>query len=285
MRRIRSTPLLPFLVLGLVVPVLVACGGREAPAPGDDDGGTDEATGPQVVMEAVAYEHDGTALEGVLAYDENQSGKRPGILVIHEWWGLDTHPKERARRLAELGYVAFCVDMYGKGKLTDDPAQAKEWATAFYSDPHGFGRKRILAGLEVLRKDPRVDPERIGAIGFCYGGSVALELAWSGADVDGVVVFHGNLIAPPEADAKSVKAAVLVCNGAADAWIPPAAVASFGEALTAAGIEHEIHNYEGAVHAFTNPGANERGMDNVAYDEKADAESWKAMKAFFAERF
>ena len=239
---------------------------------------------PSVVTETITYEHEGVELEGVLAYDENATGKQPGVLVIHEWWGLDDHPKERAKRLAEQGYVTFCLDMYGKGKLTGDPAQAKEWSSAFYGDPHGFGRKRLLAGFDVLKNHERVDASRLGAMGFCYGGTVALELAWSGVDVKGVVCFHGNLMNPPEADAKNVKADVLVCNGAADVWVPKEMLEGFDDALTKAGIEHRIENYEGAVHAFTNPGADARGIDNVAYDKAADEASWKSMTAFFAER-
>lgn len=242
--------------------------------------GDKPASEPQIVGEAVAYTHDGVELEGYLAYDANREGKRPGILVIHEWWGLQEHPKERARRLAGLGYVAFCVDMYGKGKVTDDPKQAGAWAAAFYGDRAGHGRARLKAGYDVLANHERVDASRLGAMGFCYGGSVALEAAWAGMGVKGVVCFHGNLTTPGEKD--KVDAAVLVCNGAADVWVTPEMIKTFEDTLSERGIQFDLVSYEGAVHAFTNPGASERGMDNVKYHKAADEQSWEAMKAFWA---
>jgi len=271
MSRLVSTfALLPVLVL------FTACGEQQAAQ--DDSPNT-----PNVVTEAVAYTHDGVELEGYLAYDANRPGRRPGVLVIHEWWGIDEHPKERARRLAALGYVAFCLDMYGQGKLTDDPEQAKAWATPFYEDAVGYGRKRLEAGYDVLAGNVHVDPARIGAIGFCYGGSVALQLAWSGLPVKGVVCFHGTLMPPEKDDVPNVKSAVLVCNGAADVWVGPEKVKAFEDALAGTAIRHRVVNYEGAVHAFTNPGADERGVDNIGYSEAADEASWQAMKDFLAE--
>lgn len=243
--------------------------------------GADEPASPKVVGETFSYSHDGTTLKGYLAYDATREGKRPGILVVHEWWGLEDHPKERARRLAELGYVALCVDMYGDGKTTDDPKQAAAWAGAFYNDRAGFGRARLKAGYDALAKHPRVDATKLGVMGFCYGGTVALEAAWAGLDVKGVVCFHGTLTTPSAEDAPNVKAAVLVCNGAADAWVPQEMITKFEDALAKAGIEHRVVSYEGAVHAFTNPGASARGMDNVKYHKAADEQSWEAMKAFW----
>ena len=268
---LRSVSSIVCLAVLLATPWLAGCGDKPA------------ATKPvKVVTETVAYEHDGEALEGFLAYDENATGKRPGILVIHEWWGLADHPKQRAQKLAALGYVAFCCDMYGKGKLTDDPSQAGEWASRFYGDKSGFGRARVRAGFDVLAKNARVDKDRLAAIGFCYGGSVALELAWSGAPVKAVVSFHGNP-APPEAgDVPNVKAAVLLCHGGADTLVPPATIAAFEEGLAGTDIVHKVITYEGAKHAFTNPGADAHGIDAIGYHKAADEASWADMRAWFA---
>ena len=244
-------------------------------------GGAPQESKPKVVTKAVPYTHEGVELEGYIAYDANRKGKRPGILVIHEWWGLTDHPKERARRLAELGYVAFCVDMYGKGKVTDDPKQAGAWAGAFYNDRAGFGRARLKAGYDVLAARERVDATRIGAMGFCYGGSVALEAAWANMGVKGVVSFHGALTTPSEADAKNVKAAILVCTGADDAMVPPDQVQAFEDTLDKAGAVYKVLSYPGAVHAFTNKGADAHGMPNVKYNQAADEQSWEAMTAFW----
>ncbi len=248
--------------------LLAACGG-------------DDAVSVKLAHEQPVYADGDVQLNGFMAYDANRKGKRPGILVVHEWWGLQDHPRERAERLAQLGYVALCVDMYGDGKTTDDPKVAGKLAGAFYGDRAGHGRARLKAAYDLLAQHPRVDKAKIGVMGFCYGGSVALESAWAGWDVKGVVCFHGNLTTPSEEDAKNVKAAVLVCNGAADAWVPPEMVQGFSEAMEKAGITFNVKSYEGAVHAFTNPGASERGMDNVAYHKAADEQSWKDMVAFW----
>lgn len=257
-------PLLPLLAL------LAGCGGKEAAAPE-----------PQVVTETIAYRDGDTQLEGYLAYDANRQGRRPGILVIHEWWGLGEHPKERARRLAALGYVAFCADMYGKGKLTDEAAQARAWSGEFRGDPHGFGRRRVRAGFDVLAQHPRVDRARLGAIGFCYGGSVVTELAWSGADVKGVVSFHGTPTRPREEDVAGITSAVLVCHGADDGFVPDEVLAAFEQSMREAGIDWHLVKYGGAVHSFTNEAADARGMDGVKYDATADRLSWAHMRAFF----
>ncbi len=245
-------------------------------------GGCGEAppTKPRIVTEAVAYNHDGVELEGYLAYDATLSRRRPGVLVVHEWWGLQDHPKERARRLAALGYVAFCLDMYGKGKVSDDVEQAQAWSGAFYTDRAGHGRARAKAGLAVLAKDSRVDPARIAAIGFCYGGSVALELAYANAGLKAVACFHGSLLLPEEPKDAAIPTVILVLNGADDAWVGPDAVAAWREAMDERGVTYGFQSFPGAVHAFTNPGADARGMDNVAYNKGADDKSWSALDGF-----
>jgi dienelactone hydrolase len=262
--------------------LLVALAALLALAGCADAGAAPEA---RIVTETVAYQDGDVALEGYLAYDATREGRRPGVLVIHEWWGLGAHPKARAEKLAALGYVAFCPDMYGKGRLTDDPGQAGAWAGAFRKDPHGAGRRRVRAGYDILVKHARVDPARTAAIGFCYGGTVALELAWSGADVKGVVSFHGNPAPPPAADAADVKSAVLVCHGADDAFVPDAALEAFEEGMRSAGLDWMLVKYGSAVHSFTNKGADARGMKGVKYNAAADRRSWAHMRSFFHELF
>jgi dienelactone hydrolase len=272
----RSLPCAAFAPLVFALLLLAACGedGKQASPPPPAEAA--------VVTRAVPYQDGDVALEGFLAKPAHPKGKRPGVLVVHEWWGLAQHPKNRAQRLARLGYVAFCCDMYGKGKLTKDAKQAGAWAKAFHDDPHGFGRARVRAGFDVLRKDPDVDPKRLAVIGFCYGGEVALELAWSGAPVKAAVCFHGTPTLPRPQDVAGVKAAVLVCLGADDAFIPAAKRTAFLKGLEKTTIVHKLESYAGAVHAFTNPDADSYGIPNVKYDKAADEKSWAAMRAWFA---
>ena len=245
--------------------------------------GDDKPSEPNIVTEAVAYTHDGVELEGFLAYDANVSRRRPGVLVIHEWWGLQDHPKESARKLAALGYVAFAADMYGKGKVSDEVKDAQAWSGAFYGDRAGHGRARAKAGLDVLANHKLVDKERLGIIGYCYGGSVALEMAYAGVGLDAAVCFHGSLILPEEPESQKIDTPILVCNGADDAWVGPEAQKAWQDAMDARGAAYQFENYPGAVHAFTNPGADARGMDNVAYNQAADEASWGHMRTFLKE--
>lgn len=255
-------------------------------------------------MEAVEYKDGDTVLEGYLAYDDAVEGKRPGVLIVHEWWGLGAFQKETAQRLAELGYVAFALDMYGKGKLTDDPTQAGKWAGAFRRDPE-LTQRRFAAGLRVLREHARTDPERIAAIGYCFGGGVCLDMARMGVDLVGVVSFHGNLGSNvPERLRKPITAKILVCTGADDPNAPPATVAAFEDEMRASAAAGGLHDeasgfvqaarsaadwqvisYGGAVHSFTNPDADRHGIKGVAYNERAARRSWEAMKQFLAEVF
>jgi dienelactone hydrolase len=232
--------------------------------------------------ESVEYKDGDTVLEGYLAYNDAVKGRRPGVLIVHEWWGLGEHQKRRARMLAELGYVAFALDMYGKGKLTDDPAQAGTWAGKLRGDP-ALAKQRFEAGLKVLREHERTDPARIAAIGYCFGGGICLEMARMGVDLDGVVSFHGTLkSAVPEAERKPITAKILVCHGADDPHVPPADVLAFMEEMRAAGADWQLIAYGGAVHSFTNP---EADRPDAHYNEKADRRSWEAMKQFLAEVF
>jgi dienelactone hydrolase len=244
------------------------------------------ATGAQaeVRTERIEYKHGDTLLEGFLAYDDTVTGKRPGVLVVHEWWGLNDYAKRRAEQLARLGYVAFCLDMYGKRKVTADPKVAGEWAGVFRND-RPLGRARAAAGLEVLKSRPQVDPARIAAIGYCFGGTVVLKMARSGADLKGVVSFHGGLATPTPADAQNIKGKVLVLHGADDPFEQPSEIAAFQEEMRQARVDWQMVYYGSAVHSFTNPESGKAGIKGVGYNEAADRRSWLAMRNFFDEIF
>ncbi len=237
----------------------------------------------EVTTESIEYDHDGVALAGYLAYDDALSGKRPGVLVVHEWYGLHDYARTRARQLAGLGYVAFALDMYGKDKVTDDPEQARHWSGQFHGTD--LMRRRARAALDVLAGHERVDPNRIAAIGYCFGGTTVLELAYSGADLVGVVSFHGSLPAPKPEDDANIKAKILVCHGADDPFVPADMVAAFKRAMRRAGADWQLIAYPGARHSFTNPAADRDDIDGTAYDERADKQSWQKMQQLFEEVF
>lgn len=237
-----------------------------------------------VKTQPVEYKHGDTVLEGFLAYDDAVPGKRPGVLVVPEWWGLGQHAKNSAQKLAEMGYVAFAVDMYGKGKLTKDPQEAMRWAGPFRTDRQ-LMRDRVKAALDVLLANEHVDPAKIGAIGYCFGGTTVLELARSGADVKGVVSFHGGLSSPNPADAKNIKGRVLACHGADDPNVKPEEVAAFEKEMRDAKVDWQLNAYGNAVHSFTNPEAGNDNSKGVAYNEKAAKRSWEAMQTFFRDTF
>lgn len=232
----------------------------------------------------VDYKHGDTLLEGYLVYDDAVKGMRPGILVVHEWWGLNDYAKKRADQLAGLGYIAFAVDMYGKG-LVAKTAQEAGQLSRIYSSDRAFMRARVKAGLAVLEKQPLTDTKRIAAIGYCFGGATVLELARSGAALSGVVSFHGTLNTPNLDDAKNIRCKVLVLTGADDPAVPTGQVFAFQEEMRKAGIDWYLISYGHAVHAFTNPQAGHDPAKGAAYNEKADKRSWEAMRAFFNEIF
>lgn len=235
-------------------------------------------------MNPVDYKQGDVQLRGWVAYDDSVKEARPGIVIFPEWWGLTDYPKHRAEQLAKLGYVAFAADMYGKDVVTDDPDQAGKWAEKVYADPDSL-RARAAAALDQLKNNPRVDPKRIAAIGYCFGGAIALELARSGADLSGVVAFHGNLKTTRPEDAKNIKGKVLVCTGGDDAFVPPAQVTAFEDEMRKGGVDWQVIVYGGAHHAFTNPDADRHGIPNIKYSADADRRSWAAMQAMFEEVF
>ncbi|MGE5189141.1 MAG: dienelactone hydrolase family protein [Gemmatimonadota bacterium] len=237
-----------------------------------------------VRTEVVAYRQGDALLEGYLAWDDAAGGKRPGVLVAHEWMRLDDYAKRRAEQLAGLGYVAFALDMYGKGVRPRDVKEAAALAGKFKGD-RGLMRARAAAGLDVLLGNPMTDPRRVAAVGYCFGGTTVLELARSGAPLAGVVSFHGGLDTPTPGDARNIKGKVLVLHGADDPFAPAAQVAVFEDEMRNAGVDWQVVLYGGAVHGFTNPDNGNDNAKGVAYNGKADRRSWQAMKDFFAEIF
>lgn len=239
--------------------------------------------------QTIEYEHDGVKLEGFLAWDDAKATAQtpqPGVLVCHEWWGNGQYMRTRVKMLAELGYVAFALDMYGKGKLTGDAKQAQAWSTELYGDLER-SRGRARAGYDVLAKQPQVDPKRLAAIGYCMGGTVALELARTGAPLRAIVPFHAGRLSSlgsPDDNAR-ITGTITVCHGGDDAFVTAEELAAFTEQMKAAKIDYQFLSYAGAVHAFTNKETDSYGIPGVAYNAKADARSWEHMKLALAEAF
>jgi len=235
----------------------------------------------------IVYHVGDTEFTGYLAWDDAIKGKRPGVLVVHEWWGHNEYARMRARMLAELGYTAFALDMYGTGKLADHP----ETATAFMQAVTGnveLMQSRFMAGLDILKKQKMVDSERLAAIGYCMGGGIALNMARSGVDLDAVVVFHGGVAGPYSVKEGDIKAELLVMIGADDPFIPAEQVAAFEEEMKAAKVRYELIRYPGVKHSFTSPDADRFGKEfnlPMAYDAEADRDSWKRMKELFRRVF
>lgn len=231
----------------------------------------------------IAYKHGDLECQGYLAWDDAVQGPRPGVLVAHEWWGLNDYARGRAEQLAKLGYVAFAADMYGEGKMTEHPKEAGEMAAKVRANVADW-RKRARTALDVLSKQPQCDKTKLAAIGYCFGGSTALQLAFSGADLKAVVTFHAALPVPTAEEAKQIKAAILVCHGADDKFIPGQAIKAFRSALDQGGVKYEFVSYPDTVHSFTVPGADKHNIAGMKYNQHADEDSWKRMVALFAEQ-
>ena len=238
----------------------------------------------EIKTETVEYKHGDAVLEGYLAYDDATEDKRPGVLVVHEWKGLGPYAEGRARALAELGYIAFAVDMYGKGirPMTHEEAGAQ---AGIYKKDRALMRERAKAGLEVLRTHPLTDDTRLAAIGYCFGGTTVLEMARGGEDLKGVASFHGALNTPKPEDAKNIKGKVLVLHGADDSFVPKEEVTAFESEMKNAGVDYELIAYPGAVHSFTVAEAGNDPSKGMAYNEEADKKSWEKLKELFAKSF
>lgn len=245
----------------------------------------------RLITKSVRYQdNNGTALEGYLAYDDQKAlpGRAAGVLVVPEWWGVNAYVKSRADQLAELGYVAFVADMYGDGKSTEDPKKAEEWSGPF--EGKGLMPQRAQAGLDQLLKSDLVDKSKVAAIGFCFGGSAVQTLAYAGAPLAGVVSFHGEPVLAPISVAGKVKAKFLLLNGAVDKMVSASNRAELEKSLEAAKIDYQSIDYANALHAFSNPHADELakgpGMAGmIGYNEPAARRSWKQMLSFFEEIF
>ena len=232
----------------------------------------------------ITYRQGDTELQGFVTWDDAWKEKRPGVLVVHEWWGHDQHARNQALRLAKDGYVGFALDMYGKGKVAQHPADAQAFVAEATKDKKILAA-RFDAAMQALKADEHVDPERIAAIGYCFGGAVALGMARRGADLDAVVTFHASLATEERAGPGDVKARILVNNGADDEMVSPEAIDAFKREMTAAGAQWRFVNHPGAKHSFTNPDADKAGMPALAYDARADRRSWKEMLKVFREVF
>jgi dienelactone hydrolase len=247
---------------------------------------TTETKAPSYKEENVSYTGDSVTMNGYVVYDENKEGARPAVLVIPEWWGLNDYAKSRAKQLAELGYIAMAIDMYGNGKQADNPDSAGKYATPFYQNPQ-MAKARFDAALAKLKTYIQTDASKIAAIGYCFGGAQVISMAKLGEELKGVVSFHGNLNVVP-ANKDSLKAEILVCHGAVDPFVPQAEVDQFKKQMDSIGAKYTFIAYDSAVHAFTNPNATAMGEKfkiPIQYNAAADSASWKDMKTFFTRIF
>lgn len=243
-----------------------------------------QAAHAEVNSREISYQIDGESFTGYLAYDDAISGTRPGILVVHEWWGHNAHARHSADKLAELGYTAFALDMYGTGKLADHPDDAMQFATAIKA----VTQRRFNYALDMLKKEDSVNADKTAAIGYCMGGGIVLNMAKLGSELDGVVSFHGSLGPATESPAGSGNTRMLVLTGADDPFVPQDQVVAFETAMKAASIDYQLHSYEGVKHSFTNPDADavaEKFSMPLAYNKAADEDSWDRMQLFFKQLF
>lgn len=234
----------------------------------------------EITETPVEYQSAGATCQGMHIVDSSKKGKLPSVLIVHQWTGLSENEKMRGRMLAEKGYNVFLADIYGKGVRPPGPPLSAKEATKYKSNRKLY-RERLNDALDQLKKESETDTSKIAAIGYCFGGTGVIELARSGADIKGVVSFHGGLDSPTPEDGKNIKCEVLALHGADDPNVPPADVKAFEDEMTAAGVKYQLIKYPGAVHAFTQKSAGNDPSKGVAYNAEADKKSWKAMMEFF----
>jgi dienelactone hydrolase len=240
-----------------------------------------------IKTEEIKYTVAGKEFTGYMAWDDSITTPRPGVLVLHEWWGHNEYARKRARMLAELGYTAFALDMYGTGKVADHPDNAKAFMQAIFSDMDNT-RARFEAALKLLKNHETVDKTKIAAIGYCMGGGLALAMARSGEDLDGFIVVHGSLGTQTPAQPGQIKGRILVLTGAEDPFVPPEQVAAFKKEMDAAGVDYELISYPGAKHSFSVKGSEKTGEKfnmPLAYNEAADKDSWQRIQVFLKDIF
>lgn len=253
---------------------------------GDKKKETSSDKTPKLKEEVVNYQVDSLTMNSYVVYDENIEGRRPAVLVIHEWWGLNDYAKMRARKLAELGYIAMAVDMYGNGQMGPDPASAEKLAMPFYMNPQK-AKQHFDAAMENFKRNTIVDQTKMAVMGYCFGGGISIGIARMGAAIKGAVSFHGNLNIVP-ANKDLLKAEILVCHGNADPFVPQAEVDQFRKQMDSIGAKYVFKGYDSATHAFTNPDATVMGEKfklPIKYNAAADSASWNDMKEFFKRIF
>jgi dienelactone hydrolase len=236
-----------------------------------------------VQTKKITYKVGDQTFIGHLAWDDAVSGKRPGVLVCHEWWGLNEYAQGRADQLAKLGYIAFACDMYGDGKFTKHPNEAMEMATHVRQNIDEW-QKRASAALDILKQQPECDASHLAAMGYCFGGSTALMLAYTGVDLDAVITFHAALPTPTAEQARAIKPTIVICHGALDSFIPEEAIHKFRKALDEAGTDYEFDIYAKSKHSFTVPDADTHGNPGMSYNKLADERSWSRMQRLFEEK-
>jgi len=286
--KIHTMKLQTFFCVSLLAAAVLfsSCNNEGKKNEGEKAGTTAASKEPILKEDNVTYTGDNVTMNGYVVYDENKEGTRPAVLVIHEWWGLNDYAKRRARQLADLGYIAMAVDMYGDGKTADNPDSAGKLATPFYKDPQMM-KRRFDAALEKLKTYSQVDTSKLAVMGYCFGGAQSLNLARMGENLKGAVSFHGNLLGVP-LDKNKLKADILVCHGAADPFVQQKEVDQFKKQMDDAGAKYTFKAYEGALHAFSNPDATAMGEKfkiPIKYDAAADSASWNDMKEFFGKIF
>jgi dienelactone hydrolase len=283
-----------FFLTTVALTFLSACNNPSTSPPSGTDTTTstsdsarkETARAPSLKEQDVTYTANGVTMDGYVVYDTNKEGKRPAVLVVPEWWGLVDYPKMRARKLAELGYIAMAIDMFGNGKIAETPGDAMKATGPFYNDLK-MTKSRFDAALAKLKTFSQADTSNIAAIGYCFGGGVVLNVARLGDDLKGVVSFHGSLIGAP-AKKDLLKAKILVCHGMADSLVKPDQVVKFKKQMDSIGADYTFKQYPNATHAFTNPASDANGEKfkmPVKYNAEADAASWNDMKDFFARIF